>query len=55
MQRSAAEVALVEADKTLRSLEGFLADGAQQQLVDFDCHLDDASKDWLNTRLFAGC
>tara|TARA_B110001452_G_scaffold186825_1_gene157282 strand:- start:179 stop:724 length:546 start_codon:yes stop_codon:yes gene_type:complete len=36
---------------TLATLERLLESSAHQQLVDFDQHLDDPSKDWLNSGL----
>lgn len=38
---------------TLARLEEYLSRGLQQQLTDFDAHLDDSSRDWFNTRLLS--
>uniref|UniRef100_A0A7S4B2E8 MPN domain-containing protein n=1 Tax=Chrysotila carterae TaxID=13221 RepID=A0A7S4B2E8_CHRCT len=40
---------LRDASKAIAFLEQSLNRGAQQQVVDFDAHLDDPSKDWLNS------
>ena len=44
---------LPDAPKTLPVLEGYLDSSVHHKLVDFDVHLDDASRDWLNTALLA--
>ena len=44
---------LEDAEETIRRLEDCLARGVQNDLTDFDAHLDDASKDWLNTKLLS--
>ena len=44
---------LANADAAVAALDGYVKRGLQQQLVDFDAHLDDGRKDWLNTRLLA--
>mmetsp|Transcript_31627 Transcript_31627/g.80731 ORF Transcript_31627/g.80731 Transcript_31627/m.80731 type:complete len:185 (-) Transcript_31627:109-663(-) len=44
---------LSEPAATLETLELALGRGVQHKLVDFDEHLDDASKDWFNTSLLS--
>ncbi|KAH7420668.1 hypothetical protein KP509_13G016300 [Ceratopteris richardii] len=44
---------LVFQDTTTNNLlEAYMADGRQRLVVDFDEHLDDISKDWMNRALF---
>ena len=39
--------------KSRAVLEGYLESSVHHKLVDFDVHLDDSSRDWLNTGLLA--
>lgn len=50
-RKMSVEPTLQDAESSIATLEGCLAAGKQQQLVDLDAHLDDATLDWLNTAL----
>lgn len=43
---------LSDAAGTLSDLERYVSKGLAHEVVDFDAHLDDPSKDWFNTGLF---
>jgi len=47
------EITLVNSVQTIELLEKRISCGAHQQLVDFDAHLDDSTKDWLNSSLLS--
>jgi len=51
-KRCSLEIVLMDAEKTIAALDGYISEGVQQKLVDFDSHLDDASKDWLDNQRF---
>ena len=44
---------VADAEGTIGKLDGYITRGLAQQLVDFDAHLDDGRKDWLNSGLFS--
>mmetsp|Transcript_31449 Transcript_31449/g.52047 ORF Transcript_31449/g.52047 Transcript_31449/m.52047 type:complete len:190 (-) Transcript_31449:57-626(-) len=52
-KRGGAEPELVNVTKTLADLEECIRQGAQRKVVDFDAHLDDVNKDWLNMKLLS--
>ena len=52
-KRCSLGMVLMDAGKTIAALDGYIREGVQQKLVDFDSHLDDVSKDWLNQGLFS--
>lgn len=47
----AASVRVDEAEKTVPALAKMVAAGTQHSLVDFDSHLDDVSRPWLDQKL----
>lgn len=51
-KKGGAAVPVLADSETLTKLAGYIATNLHQQLVDFDAHLDDITKDWLNTALF---
>ena len=44
---------VADAEATIAKLDAYIGRGVAQQLVDFDAHLDDGKKDWLNAGLFS--
>lgn len=48
------EVTLHDADAVVSRLNEMIEAGAQHRLNDFDSHLDDVSRPWLDQRLAAG-
>ncbi len=52
-KRGGAPLSLTGAVSAIAELEGFIERGVQAQLVDFDNHLDDPSKDWFNAALLS--
>jgi len=50
-KKSGTTPSLADGKSTISKLTEYVSNKLQQQLVDFDAHLDDISKDWLNTDL----
>lgn len=56
--KQAGQTGMTSAELTLKEasannlLEAYMAEGRHQRIVDFDEHLDDITKDWMNRALF---